>query len=293
MHMSTEATLPFINETPQESLSTLQNWLDGLWQWGLAFLPKLLVAAAIFFLGWWLSKAITRLIRKTLEKGRAEKAAVSFVCSFSLCALRIIVIISAIAQLGVNVVSIVTAIGAAAVTVGLALQDSMSNIASGILIIINKPFKVGDYLEFEGLQGTVSKIEIFNTRLNTIDNKEIIIPNSRLTVENVMNYTSHELRRVDLTYQVSYQSDILKAKQLLMDLVQSHAMVCKDPQPIVGIAGHNESSISIDVKVWCKKDLYWDLYYDMQEKVKLLFDENGIDIPYEQIVVHMEKQKDN
>lgn len=165
-------------------------------------------------------------------RGKADQAAISFVCSFSLCALRIIVIISAVAQLGVNVNSIIAAVGAAAVTVGLALKDSMSNIASGVLIIITKPFKAGDFLEFEGLQGTVTKIEIMNTFLNTVDNKEVIIPNSRLTANNVTNFTSHDMRRLDLSYSVGYGDDIVAAKQLLQGLVSEHPLVLKEPEPV-------------------------------------------------------------
>lgn len=195
---------------------------------------------------------------------------------------------SAVAQLGVNVNSIIAAVGAAAVTVGLALKDSMSNIASGVLIIITKPFKAGDFLEFEGLQGTVTKIEIMNTFLNTVDNKEVIIPNSRLTANNVTNFTSHDMRRLDLSYSVGYGDDIVAAKQLLQGLVSEHPLVLKEPEPVVGIADHKDSSISIDCKLWCHKDDYWPLYYEMQEKVKLMFDEHGIHIPFNQLVVHME-----
>lgn len=289
--MAQESTLPLVGETPQETLSLLQKWLLDLWDWTVAFFPKLIAAVLIFAIGWWLSKAVTRLIRRAMLRGKADQAAVSFVCSFSLCALRIIVIISAVAQLGVNVNSIIAALGAAAVTVGLALKDSMSNIASGVLIIITKPFKAGDFLEFEGLQGTVTKIEIMNTYLNTVDNKEVIIPNSRLTANNVTNFTSHDMRRLDLSYSVSYGDDIVAAKRLLQELVSEHPLVFKEPEPVVGIADHNDSSISIDCKLWCGKDDYWPLYYEMQEKVKLMFDEHGINIPFNQLVVHMEPEK--
>lgn len=291
IRMAQEGTLPLVGETPQETASLLQKWLSDLWDWAVAFFPKLIAAVLIFAIGWWLSKVVTNLVKRALQRGKADTAAISFICSFSLCALRIIVIISAVAQLGVNVNSIIAAVGAAAVTVGLALQDSMSNIASGVLIIINKPFKAGDFLEFEGLQGTVTKIEIMNTYLNTVDNKEVIIPNKRLTANNVTNYTSHDVRRLDLSYNVGYDDDIVAAKKLIMQLVSTQQYVLKDPQPVIGIADHNDSSISIDCKLWCNKDDYWTLYYEMQEKVKLMFDEHGINMPYNQVVVHMEQEQ--
>lgn len=155
-----ESTLPLVGETPQETISLLQKWLLDLWDWAVAFFPKLIAAVLIFAIGWWLSKAVTRLIRRAMLRGKADQAAVSFVCSFSLCALRIIVIISAVAQLGVNVNSIIAAVGAAAVTVGLALKDSMSNIASGVLIIITKPFKAGDFWSSRAFRERSRKLKL-------------------------------------------------------------------------------------------------------------------------------------
>ena len=255
----------------------------------LDFLPKLLVAIIILLIGWWLTKKVNKLIIKALNRADVEPTAITFISQVTLFTLRILVIISVVAQLGFNVTTIITALCGASLTLGLALKDSLANLASGIIIIINKPFKKDDYIEFEGLMGTVKKIEISNTFLTTVDNKEVIIPNSRLTLNNVVNYTSLEDRRLDLCYQVSYDCDILKAKRLLVELVDSQEKFKKDPKPIIGISGHNDSSVAIDVKAWCSKEDYWDLYYEMQEKVKLTFDAEGIEIPFNQVVVHMQK----
>ena len=169
----TIATVPNIPVTAGE----VEVWFESLADWAWNFMPKLIVAVVIFTAGWWLSKIVCSVIKKAMSRGKADLTAVSFIYSVTLCTLRIVVIITAMAQLGVDVTALLTALGAATVTVGLALQDTMKNIASGVMIIINKPFKSGDYIEFEGLEGTVQKILITNTYLLTIDNKEVIIPN--------------------------------------------------------------------------------------------------------------------
>ncbi|HHZ05667.1 MAG TPA: mechanosensitive ion channel [Clostridiales bacterium] len=274
----------------QQTADKAQQWLGGLTDWAVDMIPKIIIAVLIFAIGWWISRIITNIVKKAMLKSKADLAAVTFICSFLKCTLRIIVIISAIAQLGVNVTSLLAAIGAATVTVGLALQDTMGNIASGVLIIINKPFKVGDYLEFENICGTVTKIEITNTFLTTVDNKEVIIPNKKITAGNVINYSSHDIRRVDLNFSISYDDDILKAKELIRQLVVADKKILQDRDTIIGVFSYNDSSISIDVKVWCDTEDYWDVYYDMQEKIKYLFDQNGITIPYNQVVIHSDKK---
>lgn len=288
-----QESIPFITENPQQSVSEIGKWLSEVWNFILAFLPKLTIGIVIFAAGWWISKKITKLIKKAMIKASIEPAAISFISQIALFLMRIIVIITAIAQIGIDVTTIITTLCGATVTLGLALKDSLSNLASGVLIIINKPFKKGDYVEFEGLQGTVAKIEIMNTFLNTIDNKEVIIPNSRLTANNLINYSSNGIRRLDLSYQVSYDTDIIKAKKLLTELTDGTKMILKEPAPLIAVAEHSNSSISIAVKVWCDKDDYWDLYYKMQESVKLMFDENGIEIPFDQIVIHNGNIKEN
>lgn len=283
----------FENSIPTETLpitvEEVEGWFEDLADWAWGFFPKLIIAIVIFAVGWWLSKFVCKLIRKALGKSKTDAAATSFIYSVTLCALRIFVIISAIAQLGVDVTALLTAIGAATVTVGLALQDTMKNIASGVMIIINKPFKAGEYIEFEGLEGTVEKILITNTYLLTVDNKEVIIPNSRLTSNNLVNYTAQEMRRIDLVYQIAYSDNIQTAKKLLYDIIKSEERFFKSPEPLVAVSGHNDSSVAITVRAWCKTDDYWNLYFFMQERVKLDFDKAGINIPFNQLDVHIKK----
>lgn len=261
----------------------MQEFLDWLRQAA----PKLLGAVIILVVGWYLASLVSSLLRKAMQRGRADGGIVSFVYSLTKIALRIIVFISVASQLGVNVNSLIAAIGAAGVTAGLALKDSLSNLASGALIIINKPFHVGDYLETEGLQGTVSRIEIMYTTLVTFDNKEVIIPNARLTANNVTNFTAQKTRRLDLNYTVSYRDDLLQVKALLGELVERNPRALKDPAPIIAVTEHQESGVCVAVKVWCASEDYWTLYFEMQEKVKLAFDEHGITIPFPQMDVHL------
>ncbi len=277
----------FEKATEEISVEEVQTWFGNLIDAFLAFLPHLIIALVIFILGWWGSKLVCRLMKKALDKGKIDPAAISFIYSATLCALRIIIIISAIAQLGVDVTALLTAIGAATVTIGLALQDTMKNIASGVMIIINKPFKAGEYIQFEGLEGTVEKILITNTYLLTIDNKEVIIPNSRLTSNNLVNYTAQDMRRIDMVYQISYSDDIHTAKDVIHSIINSDEKFLKTPEPLVVVSGHKDSAVEITVRVWCNTCDYWDLYFFMQEQVKLEFDKAGINIPFNQVDVHI------
>lgn len=281
--------MEIFNSTDAADFSLFEKWLNSAWLWLLDFIPKIIIAIIIFAVGWWLSSLITNLVKKAMSKGSKDLAAISFICSLTKCILRIFVIISAISQLGVNITTLLTAIGAATVTVGLALQDTMSNIASGVLIILNKPFKVGDFIEIDNEKGTVKKILMTNTYLNTVDNREIIIPNKKLTEYNVVNHNTNELRRVDLVFSIGYDVDILKSKNLIREYINSQEFVKNNDEVIIGVSSQDDSSIKLDVKVWCANEDYWDVYYKLQEDIKNLFDKNGITIPYKQITIHNEK----
>lgn len=262
--------------------------LDQFWKWLQNIAPNLIGAILILVIGWWLSSLLSKSIRKAMSRGKLDAGIVSFVYSISKNAFRIIVLISAAAKLGVNVTSIIAAVGAAGVTIGLALKDSLANVASGALIIINKTFHVGDYLEVENLQGTVVKIEMMTTTLNTFDNKSIVIPNSRLTSNNIINYTAQQNRRLDLTYSVSYDADLSEVKTLLGKVVADNAKALQEPAPVIAVGEHQESCVQMVVKIWCDRDDYWPLYYEMQETVKLEFDRHHIVIPFNQMDVHFD-----
>lgn len=254
----------------------------------IEFIPNLIFSIVIFVIGWYLAKYLTKFIVRCIKKSKMDSAAVYFFNSLILVTLRILVILLALSQLGVNVSTLVTALGAATVTVGLALQDTLGNIASGILLIFAQPFKKGDYLKIGQDEGTVTKISLFSTHMNTADNKEIVIPNRNVTSESVINYSSNSERRVDLTFNIAYDNDILATKQIIRDIIASDTMIIQDKDAVIGVFSQNDRCLTIDVKFWCKTENYWDLYYKIEEEIKIAFDKNNIKAPY-QVIMNKEK----
>ena len=267
--------------------------MQKITDWIFALLPRLGTAAVIFGVGWWLSNLVTKGLRRAVTRAKGDSGATSFLSSLINVLLKIIISIMAIAQLGVDVTSLIAAIGTAGLAVGLAMQNNLSNVASGAQIVLTAPFRVGDYLAIPGenVEGTVSRIEMMFTVLRTFDNKEVVLPNTKVTNSTVVNYTAMKTRRLDLTYSVSYSADLEKAKTLLTRLCAEEERIEKEPAPLIAVGAHGDSSISLVVKVWCKIDIYWDVYYAMQERVKLEFDKAGIAIPFPQIDVHFPGQK--
>lgn len=267
-------------EKPVEKLfDTAMNWIEK-------FLPSLVGAIIIIVLGMWLSGVVASFIAKAMTKAKVGDTVVSFVQSFVKVSVKLLVVIAALGTIGFNIASIITALGAATVAIGLALQDSLKNIASGIMILINKPFEVGDFIEISGLQGRVTRIDISNTHLLTGDNKEIILPNSNIAVNNLINFSSQDRRRVDLSFGISYSTDIDEAKSIVRSVADKCETVLNDIEYVIVIGEHKESCVEVIAKVWCKTDDYWDTYYYMQENVKKAFDKNGVEIPFPQIDVH-------
>ncbi len=266
--------------------STVEKFIDTAIEWLKDFLPNLLGAIIILIVGMWLSGLISKLVAKTMEKAKIGKEVVTFAHSFVKNGIKVLVIVAAIGTLGFNIASLITALGAATVAIGLALQDSLKNIASGVMILINKPFKVGDFLETNSLQGKVTRIDIASTHLLTLDNKEIIIPNSNMYGSNIINFSSQNTRRVDLSYNVSYNSDIDFVKNVVKMVIEKQELILKDPKPFIAVGKHENSSIQIVVWVWCENANYFPVYYYMQENIKKAFDKNKIEIPFTQIDVH-------
>ena len=269
-----------------EFQTTFEKFVDVGIEWLKEFLPNLIGAILILIVGMWLAGLVSKIVSKAMERTKIGTEVVTFTHSFVKNAVKVLVIIAVLGTLGFNIASLITTLGAATVAIGLALQDSLKNVASGITILINKPFKVGDFLETGGLQGTVTKIDISNTRLMTLDNKEIIIPNSNISASNIINYSSQENRRVDLSYGVSYNTDIDFAKKVVKEVIAKQKLILKDPEPFIAIGKHEDSSIELIVRVWCKTSNYWSVYHYMQENVKKAFDKNKIEIPFTQIDIH-------
>lgn len=278
-----------LSDQVEQKLTLAQKWLEGLANWCISILPSLITSIVIFFLGWWLIKLICRIFIKAMKKANADNTVTSFLHSIINLALKMILIIIVISNLGFDVTTLIATLSAAAVTVGLALKDSLANVASGTLIILNKKFKTGDYIETENLAGKVQKIEMMYTTLLTYDNKEIMIPNSRLTSNNITNYFVNEERRVDLCVPISYNEDVQKAREVIFKIINSDERVLKHKNNKVAIAKFGESSIDLRLWIWCKSEDYWNVLDDMHEKIKKSFDEQGIVIPYNQLDLHIIK----
>lgn len=266
--------------------SDYQVALDLLVTNGVNFSLRIVLAIFIFFIGKRLAKWITNMMIRALRKSNADEELVGFVESLAYWALFSAVIIAALGQLGVETASFLAIIGAAGLAIGLALQGSLSNFAAGVLILILRPFNMGDFVEIAGESGTVKRIRIFTTELRTPDNKCVIIPNSRVLDSNIVNYTSTGRRRVDMTFSVDYADDITTVKEILYRLVKADERVLADEKPVIALHELADSSINFVVRPWVKSDDYWPFYWEMNEKIKAEFDAAGISIPFPQQVVH-------
>lgn len=248
---------------------------------------KILAAIAIFLLGKFAASGIRRLLRKIMRKRNVDPTLVGFVTNILYALLVAFVVIAALSKLGIQTASFIAILGAAGLAIGLALQGSLSNFASGVLIIIFKPFKVGDFVEAGGSSGFIEEIAILTTTVRTRDNKTLIIPNYKIMSDVITNYTDRETRRVDITAGVSYSDDIDSVKAVLMGILKDDDRVLDDPAPFVGLYEMADSSVNFTVRAWVKTSDYWDVYFDTNESIKKAFDSEGITIPFPQRDVHM------
>ncbi len=248
---------------------------------------KILLGIVIIILGLLACKIVKTLLKRALARGKRDEAMSHFIVSLTDIILKIIVLVCALATMGINTASIITVLGTCGVAIGLALKDSLGNLASGVLIIYNKPFKKGDYIETPEVSGKVSTINLFNTVLLTADNKEIVIPNGTLASEHIINYSTMATRRVELKFGISYGNDYKQAKEIILDICNAHEAVLKDPEPMCRLSEHGDNALILTVRVWTANDKYWDVYYDIVERVKDAFDAAGIGIPYPQLDVHL------
>ncbi len=250
---------------------------------------RILAALALFFVGRKILKTVIKAIKSFMTKKGVDPTLISFLASLSYWGLMAFLLISAVGIMGIQTSSLVAALGAAGLAVGLALQGSLSNFAAGMLIIIFRPFKVGEFIEAGGITGTVREITILTTVLNTVDNKKVIMPNSKIMDGTIVNFSANPTRRIDLVFGVSYADDLDKVIQVLKDLVNEDERCLKDPEPLVAVLSHAESSINITVRVWVESSNVLAVNFDMHKKVKQRFDEEGITIPYPQRDVHIIK----
>ncbi len=267
-------------QAPARYLQLAQDWLinNGI---------GVLMAIAIFFVGRWLAHWFATLGQKALIKGGVDETLARFLNKLIYYALLTAVIIAAADQLGIKTTSFIAILGAAGLAVGLALKDSLANFASGVMLILFRPFKVGDVITTGGVTGSVRFIDIFSTVITTVDNQKIIVPNSTITSNIITNINAESSRRIDLTIRIGYQDDIHQVRNIINELLQAEKRILPDPAPAIAVAELAESNVQIIVRPWVKTDDYWDVRSALLENIKCTFDERGISFPYPQQAVHM------
>jgi small conductance mechanosensitive channel len=258
----------------------MEAYLQQIKQLLAAYAPKALMALALLVIGLLLIKIVVKTTKNILKKSNADITLQNFLCNLVRWVLKILLFVSVIAQLGIQTTSFAAILAAAGLAIGLALQGSLANFAGGILIMLFKPIKIGDFIEAQGLSGTVKEIEIFTTKLNTSDNKEIIIPNGALSNGNIINYSTEDTRRVDFTFGVGYESDIKKTKEVISSVLSAHPLILKEPAAAVNLSELGDSSINFFTRAWVKKEDYWTVKFEVLEQTKEALDTAGIEIPY-------------
>lgn len=264
-------------------LQTVLNWLstEGV---------KLLIGLVVLFIVFKIINIIAKKFKKTMLAKNRDKTITMVVYSIIRKGLKIIAFLAFLGYVGIDTAGIGTIIASAGVAVGLALQGSLSNLAGGIVILLMRPFKIGDYITAQGESGTVEEIKLFYSYLITPDNKVVMIPNGVLANGSIINYSTKELRRVDFEFSISYDEDFEKAKKVIWDVIGSIENILTDPAPFVRVVSHGESTINIVTRVWTKNENYWDVYFDMMEAIKQSFDNAKIEIPFNQLDVHIKEK---
>jgi len=260
-----------------------ENAMDLVMKYGL----NLFWAVITLVLGLWLIKLLGKTFARALERSKIDASLEKFLLSLVRIILQILLVITVISMLGVEMTSFIAILGAAGLAVGLALQGSLANFAGGVLLLLFKPFKVDDFIEAQGYLGKVSAIQVFNTILKTPDNKTIVMPNGVLSNGSITNFTTEAQRRIEWTFGIGYNDDLRKAKEILNELIKADSRILPEPAPMVAVSELGDSSVNFVVRVWVNATDYWDLYFAMQESVKLTFDEKGISIPFPQRDVHV------
>ena len=263
----------------------LESLTPMLIDWGV----KIVLALAVFVIGKWIAKRITNVLRKLMERAELDATLVTFLCNIVYAILLAAVILAALDMLGVPVTSLLAVLGAAGLAVGLALKDSLGNFAAGVMLILFRPFKQGDFVEVAGVSGSVTEVKIFSTILTTPDNKLVVIPNAQVAADTITNYSANDQRRVDMVFGVGYDDDLKVARQVLTDLCANHPLVLDDPATNIFVLNLGDSSVDFAVRPWAKTADYWKVYGDIMEQAKVGLEEAGCSIPYPQRDVHVFK----
>lgn len=261
--------------------------IEKVWELATLYGLKVIAAIVILVVGRWVAMGVRKLVKRLMRKGKMEETITKFIGNLTYVVLLVFVILAALSQLGIQTTSFIAILGAAGLAIGLALQGSLANFAAGFLMIVFRPFRVGDYIEGGGTAGTVEEIEIFTTTLRTPDNKTVIVPNAKMTGDNIVNWTVKGTRRVDLVMGIGYEDDIDKAKKIMSDVLAEDERILKDPAPQIAMVELADSSVNFVVRPWVNAGDYWTIYFDVTEKIKKAFDANGISIPFPQRDVHL------
>ncbi|MBO0331438.1 mechanosensitive ion channel family protein [[Muricauda] lutisoli] len=269
-----------------EELENYQDYLDQAVEWAIGIVPSLITAIVIFFVGLWVITFINKMVRRFFKKKDYDETLESFLQSFISITLKALLFVLVITQLGVKTSSLVAIVGAAGLAIGLALQGSLANFAGGVLILIFKPFKVGDFISAQGVDGTVKEISIFNTKLSTFGNQIAIIPNGQLSNGNIINYNMENTRRDKIDVGIGYGSNIKEAKEILLKICAENPNINTEPAPEVYVGALADSSVNLTLRFWANNDVFWPAHFYVIEQTKLRFDAAGIEIPFPQRVMH-------
>ncbi len=255
--------------------------------WGI----KIVMAILVFYIGRMIARMVIRLLKKVMQKSAVDEMLIKFLADMTYAVLLVAVVIAALDQLGVNTTSLLAILAAAGLAIGLALKDSLSNFAAGVMLIMFRPFKVGDFIEAGGTSGTVDTVNIFNTVLKTGDNREITIPNSGIYGGMITNYSARPTRRIDMVIGIGYDDDLNKARELITAVMADEERILKDPEPAISLAELADSSVNLNVRPWVNSADYWGVRSALLENIKNAFDKNGVSFPYPQQDVHMYEVK--
>ena len=258
---------------------------DYLFPWAI----NLITAILVFVIGRMLAGLLVKLTRTLLQRDKLDEILINFITSILNALLLLVIVVAALERLGVDTTSLIALIGAAGLAIGLALQDSLKNFASGVMLIVFRPFKTGDFVEAAGIAGSVEKINIFSTVMKTGDNREIVVPNGAIYGGNITNYSARPTRRIDMVFGISYDDDIRKAKAIMQAEIDKDERILKEPAPLIAVSELADSSVNFVVRPWVNSADYWTVRFDLTERIKLAFDENDITIPYPQMDVHLDK----
>lgn len=276
-------------------MNTIEDWLniehDTIYKLLLELGGRVAIALAVLIVGIWLAKQLSKGFNKVLVNRETDQSLTTFLTSLAKTGLRILVIISAITQLGVEMTSFVAILGAMGLAIGMAFSGTLSNFAGGVMILLFKPFKIGDYVQTQGEEGTVKEIQIFNTILTTVDNKIIILANGAVANNTIVNFTKAKKRRVDWTFGIAYGDDLKTAKDLLQKFIEEEARILKNEDNFIGLGELADSSVNITVRAWVNVDDYWPVFFAMNERVYNEFGSAGLSIPFPQMDVHIQNQE--